>query len=305
MKRYIILLFLLVSISISSAQQDPQYTQYMYNMSVVNPAYAGSKDAISLGLLYRKQWVNIEDAPSTATLFAHTSVGSNVGLGFSFISDRIGPVKETNAYGDFSYTLKFSDNNEINNLAFGIKAGFTIHNVGLFDDINFTLIDPGDIAFSQNSNNTFFNFGAGVFYYTNNYYLGFSMPNILNAVHLDINGRKIGTEVEHFFLTGGYVFDMSDTIKFKPSFMLKTALSAPTSLDISANIFYNEMIEGGLTYRTGDSFGAMVNFNITPELRVGYAYDYITSDLNIATNASHEIMILYDLPSFGSRCKCF
>ena len=302
MKRSISLLFLLVSINMSFAQQDPQYTQYMYNMSVINPAYAGSKDAISMGLLYRNQWVNIEDSPSTATLFAHTSVGNNVGLGFSVISDRIGPVEETNAYGDFSYTLKFGDKQEVNKLAFGIKAGFTIHNVGLFDDINFTLIDPGDIAFSQNSNNTFFNFGAGIFYYTSNYYLGFSMPNILNAVHLDINGRQIGTEVEHFFFTGGYVMDMSDKVKFKPSFMLKTALSAPTSLDLSANVYYNEMIEGGLTYRTGDSFGAMVNFNITSNLRIGYAYDYITSDLNIATNSSHEIILLYDL---SKGCKCF
>lgn len=274
------------------AQQDPHYTQYMYNMSVINPAYAGSKENISGGLLYRKQWVEIEDAPTTGTFFIHSPVGKNVGLGLSAITDKIGPVEENNVYGDFSYTLNLGGEHK---LAFGLKAGLTMHKID-FATIYPTLPIANDPVFGQaNPSSTFFNLGTGIFYYTNKYYLALSMPNMLKSKYLDFNGRKYGTEVLHYFLTGGYVFDLNPNLKFKPFAMVKTSVDAPTSFDFSANFLFNEKLELGATYRLEDFFGAMVNFAVTPSLRIGYAYDHIVSDLDVVTPASHEIMLLFDI----------
>ena len=274
------------------AQQDPHYTQYMYNMSVMNPAYAGSKENLSLGLLHRKQWVEIEDAPTTTTFFGHAPVGKNVGMGLSVISDKIGPVEENNIYADFSYTLNLGGEHK---LAFGLKTGLTLHKVSLFDEVYPTLPDEFDPAFSENTSNSYFNIGSGLFYYTNKYYLGFSIPNLMKSKHLDFNGREFGSEVSHYFVTGGYVFDINDNVKFKPFFMMKSAFEAPTSWDLSANFLFNEKFEIGGTYRLEDSFGAMVNYAITPNIKLGYAYDHIVSDLNVTTPSSHEIILLFDL----------
>jgi type IX secretion system PorP/SprF family membrane protein len=281
----------------TQAQQDPHYTQYMYNMNVINPAYAGSKENLSFGLLYRKQWVEIEDAPSTFSLSGSMPIGEKTGAGLSIISDKIGPVQETNLYGDFSYTLKLAGDHK---LAFGMKAGATFHKVGLFEIGQKYVPDAGDDAFKEDSNNTFLNIGSGVFYYTNKYYVAFSVPNMLKTAHLDFNGKKFGSETSHYFLTGGYVFDLSPNTKFKPFAMIKSAFGAPVSFDISTNFLFNEKFEVGATYRRQDSFGAMVNYSISPSLRVGYAYDHIISDLKIATPSSHEFILLFDL-SFSKK----
>ncbi|MGB0897087.1 MAG: PorP/SprF family type IX secretion system membrane protein [Flavobacteriaceae bacterium] len=291
--KQLITIALLVFIAHSSmAQQDPHYTQYMYNMSLMNPAYAGSKETLSTGLLYRKQWVQIEDAPTTATFFGHLPVGKNVGAGLSLSSDKIGPVNETNIYGDVSYTLKLGGEHK---LSFGVKTGLTLHKVGLYDDIYNTLPDADDPAFSENTSNTYFNFGSGIFYHTKKYYVAISVPNFLKSKHLDFNGNEYGSEFSHYFATAGYVFDINTSLKLKPFFMVKSAFNAPTSVDISLNALYKEKVEFGATYRFEDSFGAMVNFAITPELRIGYAYDHIVSDLNVTTSASHEFILLYDI----------
>jgi type IX secretion system PorP/SprF family membrane protein len=293
MKKLYLVALVVFSITMDlQAQQDPHYTQYMYNMNVINPAYAGSKENLSIGMLYRKQWVEIEDAPTTATFSGHAPVGKNVGLGLSVISDKIGPVEENNIYGDFSYTLQLGGEHK---LAFGLKAGLTLHQVGLYSDINHTLPDQNDPAFAQNTSNSYFNLGSGLFYYTNKYYLALSVPNMMKSKHLDFNGRKFGSEVSHYFLTGGYVFDVSENIKFKPFFMMKSAFNAPTSLDLSTNFLFNQKFEAGITYRLEDSFGAMINYAISPNVKLGYAYDHIVSDLNVTTPSSHEIVLLFDL----------
>ncbi|MEO8234038.1 MAG: type IX secretion system membrane protein PorP/SprF [Flavobacterium sp.] len=273
------------------AQQDPHYTQYMYNMNVINPAYAGSKENLSIGLLFRKQWVEIEDAPTTFTATGHSPVGKNVGAGLSIISDKIGPVEESNVYGDFSYTLKLGDEAR---LAMGMKAGVSLLKVnnGI---ISPTLAVPTDGAFAANTSTANLNIGAGLFYYTNKYYLAFSIPNMLKSAHLDYNGVQYGSEIQHYFLTGGYVFDLSPTLKFKPFFMVKSAFGAPVSLDLSTNFLFFEKFEIGASYRLQDSFGAMVNYKISDGIRVGYAYDHIVSDLKVATPSSHEFILLFDL----------
>ncbi len=285
------LLFLLALID-ARAQQDPHYTQYMYNMNVMNPAYAGSKENLSFGLLYRKQWVNVDGAPSTFSFSGSTPVGKNVGVGLSLISDEIGPVKEQNAYGDFSYTLNLGGEHR---LAFGLKAGATFQRIGLNSDIAPSLPDLDDDAFREDTNNVYLNIGAGFFYYTDHYYLAFSVPNMLKANHLDYNGIKYGTETQHYFLTGGYVFQVNPDVKLKPFAMLKSAFNSPSSLDVSLNALFSEKFEIGATYRVDDSFGGMVNYAINPNLRIGYAYDHIISDLKTVTTSSHEIILLFDL----------
>lgn len=287
MKKLYIIFLLLLAIEMHG-QQDPQYTQYMYNMNVINPAYAGSRENLSFGLLYRTQWVGIDGAPKTGTFFGHLPVGEKVGLGLSVISDEIGPVKETNAYADFSYTLQLGGEHR---LAFGIKAGATFHDRGLGD---IDLIDAND-PFFNNVTGVTPNVGAGAFYYTDNYYLAFSVPNILSSVKLDANGTEYGTEVSHYFLTGGYVFQLSPNTKLKPSFLVKSAFDAPTSFDVNLNALFFEKLEVGASYRLDDSFSGLINFAITPSLRIGYAYDAVQSDIKRYAPSSHEFMLLFDL----------
>ena len=300
MNKLTICTFVVILFSLGmQAQQDPHYTQYMYNMNVMNPAYAGSKDDLSIGLLYRQQWVNVDGAPRTGTLSIHSPVGKNVGLGLSAITDKIGPVQENNIFADFSYTLDLGGNQK---LALGLKAGATFHKVGLFDDIgNGFVPQENDIAFQENSSATYLNFGTGVFYYTDKFYASASLPNIFKTKHLDVtqNGQQIqfGSETQHLFVTSGYVFDLSSSTKFKPSLMLKYAISAPVSFDFSGNFLFLDKFEIGATYRLDDSFGAMVNYAITPKIRVGYAYDQIVSGLKVTTQSSHEFLLLFDIPS--------
>ena len=295
MRNLVILLLTMLFALQMNAQQDPQYTQYMYNMNIINPAYTGSTEVLAVGALYRSQWVGLDGGPETFTFNIHSPIGKQVGLGLSVISDQIGPVKETNAYVDFSYTIPVGT---VTKLAFGIKGGFTFHDIGLTDV--FTM-DPNDPFFENNINETTPNIGAGVYFYKpNKYYISASVPNILNGVHLDTNGTKIGSETEHFFAAAGYVFDLSENFKLKPHALLKYATDAPLSYDINANVFMYDLVEIGVGYRLQDSFSGMINFQVYDNLRIGYAYDAIRSDLNIVTNSSHEIFINFDL-NFSSK----
>ena len=270
-------------------QQDPQYTQYMYNQAIINPAYAGSKEHLSIVALYRNQWTGLDGAPETPTFSAHTRIKERIGVGLSFINDRHGPVRENNVYADFSYTIPVGEDLK---LALGLKAGATFHNIGLVD---LAIIDPNDPLFAADVSSTSPNFGTGAFFYSEKYYVGVAMPNMLNTVHLDVNGRKFGSEVQHLFAMGGYVFQLTDNIKFKPSTMMKFQFDSPLSFDVNANFLFHDRLETGVSYRHQDSFSALVNFAITPKLRMGYAYDHIVSDIVEAASSSHEIFIQYDL----------
>ena len=295
MKKTIVLFVLgLLFYTDSNAQQDPQYTQYMYNMNVVNPAYAGSRGTLSLGLLGRTQWTSIDGAPKTFTFDAHAPLGKKVGMGISVIADEIGPAKEQNIYADFSYTLTISEKGK---LAFGLKGGVTLLDVNLLGVVLPQTNSSGDDLFNENINDAFPNFGAGAYYYTDKFYLGLSAPNILKSTHLDKDNinTKAAEEV-HYFLTSGYVFDLSSTLKFKPSVMLKGVTGAPISIDVNANFLLYDRFELGASYRVGDAISALFNFGVTPDFRIGYAYDYTISDYsNSVTGGSHEIILLYDI----------
>lgn len=290
----IVLVVSLLCVDFASAQQDPQYTQYMYNMNVVNPAYAGNKEVLSITALYRKQWSGFDGAPETITFSAHSPISDKIGLGLSAIKDELGPVSETNVYADFSYTLQVSESLK---LALGLKAGATFHDVGLID---LELQDPNDPFFSQDINNTYPNVGAGAFFYGDKFYIGLSVPNFLNSVHLDENGIKYGSETNHYFATAGYVFDVSENMKLKPSVMVKSAFDAPLSIDGNLNALFYEKFEIGASYRLDDSFSGLVGFQVTPNIRIGYAYDRVVSDINVVSDASHEVILTFDL-GFAKR----
>lgn len=275
-----------MSITTVFGQQDPQYTQYMYNMNVLNPAYAGSKGITSIGLLGRTQWVGIEGAPKTVTLAVHSPIGRSVGLGLSVIHDEIGPVKEDNIYADFSYTIFTSDEGR---LAFGLKAGISFMDVREFITVD---PDPLNVPIHQTSPN----FGAGIFYYTNKFYVGLSAPNFLDTKHLEKSGGIVSTASEnmHYFLTSGYVFEIADNLKLKPSTMIKATTGAPISVDLSLNLLVEEKVELGLSHRLDDSISGMIGFQVNDDFRVGYAYDYTTSKFGDFNSGSHEIMLLFD-----------
>lgn len=293
LKLYMVL-GLLLWITDFYGQQDPQYTQYMYNMNIVNPAYAGSRGTLSLGLLGRSQWTNVNGAPQTMTFDAHAPVGKKVGMGLSVIADEIGPAKEQNIYADFSYTLTTSDEGR---LAFGLKGGVTLLNVNLLDVVLPQTATGDDPLFDENINDAFPNIGAGVYYYNDKWYAGFSVPNILKSEHLDKdNVNTKASEEVHYFLTTGYVFDLSSTLKFKPSVLVKGVTGAPVSFDINANFLMYDRFELGASYRYQDAVSILFNFGVTRAFRIGYAYDYTISEFsNANTGGSHEIILLYDI----------
>lgn len=298
---YTIYIFLAVALCTawnSTAQQDPQFTQYMYNQNIINPAYAtGNKSELNIGALYRTQWVGLEGAPKTASLFVHYPVSERIELGLSFTNDDIGNVvTENNIYADFAYILPVSEEAK---LSLGIKAGVTLFDAN-FNGFNLQSggVDT-DVAFNENVTQTFPNVGLGAFYFTDKYYVGLSAPNLLTTTHLENeNGiQSTGVQDIHFFLTGGYVFDINSDLKFKPAFMVKGVKGSPLSLDLTANVLFNEKFEAGLAYRFGDALSGLVNYRVAPNLRIGYAYDYTVNNLGNYNTGSHEIMLLFNVKS--------
>lgn len=301
MKKIILFIGFLFYITTVSAQQDPEYTHYMYNMSVINPAYAtGTPLMMNFGGLYRTQWVGIEGAPKTFTFFGHTALSDKIEVGLSLVSDDIGDgaKKETNGYADFAYVLNLGGKNK---LSLGLKAGFS----ALQSNFNGFLLQSGnaatDAAFAEDINVTKPNIGIGAYYFRDNFYIGLSAPNLLKAKQIEEKSglNAYGSEEIHTYLTGGYVFQLNDIWKIKPASMAKFVKGAPVAVDITANVLYNEKFELGAAYRINDSFSALANINVTPSLRVGYAYDYTLSNLGQFNSGTHEIMLLFDLDLLG------
>lgn len=300
MKRNILIIAVILYTISVKAQQNPQYTQYVYNMNIINPAYAGSLDALNLNFLARTQWVGIDGAPQTLTLGGHAPLRRNLGLGLSVIIDEIGPVKEQNIYADVSYTLNLRNDAKF---AFGLKAGVTAFNFCLECLVS---VDQESLEFlDRAANKTLPNIGAGFFYYTNTFYLGLAMPNLLETFHFEKTGSQItnGSEKTHFFLNSGYVFDISRDVKLKPSTMVKATQGAPLSIDFSANALIYEKLEFGLSYRLTESISALVNVRARENLRIGYAYDYTLTNLGDFNSGTHEIFLLFNFDSDSDNKK--
>lgn len=290
MKKIIYSLFILLGLS-ATAQQEPQYTQYMYNPTVINPAYAGSLGFGSLFSLFRTQWIGLEGAPKTLNLSYHQPLEStNLGLGGNILHDEIGPCAKTNLAVDISYTIRFKDQSR---LAFGLKAGGQLLNVD-YNKLNH--YNPSDVSFSNNIRNQFSpTIGAGLFYYNANTYLGLSVPVILQAKIYDEFAYTDANRRQHVYLMGGKVYDLNYNIKFKPAFVTKMIAGAPLQVDLSGNFLINEKFTLGLSYRWSAALSALVGFKVNDHISIGYGYDRETTRLSNFNSGSHELFLQFDL----------
>lgn len=285
----------------AKAQQDPQYSMYMFNPLSINPAFAGSRDALSVTLLARKQWVNIDGAPETGTLTAHSPLkNENIALGLSVVYDKIGPSTTNMIYADVAYRLPLNNSR----LAFGLKGGIDMYSANFS-----TLIvnDPTDpLYITPISNQIMPNFGFGVYWYSPKSYVGLTAPKLLQNEYEGTNlvaRNSPAKQNRHYFLTAGHTFELSSTIDLVPSVIVKAVQDAPISVDVNLNFLFYEKLWIGGGYRAGDAIVANVMYHFTPTFRAGYAYDYTVSDLGSYNTGSHEIMLNYDLDFLGKGFK--
>lgn len=281
------------------AQQDPQFTQYMFNLLAINPAYAGSAERVSLKALSRHQWVGFEGAPTTQTLTVHSPfLVESLGLGGTVMRDQHGPVTQYGLMVDLAYRIFMGRGQK---LAFGIKGGMNLFQ-GDFASLH--PLESNDQVFQQNvSQKMDPQFGFGMMWYSDRFYLGVSTPKMLRTDFFDTDSLKLVSDPgqrAHYFLSGGYVFDLSPYTKFKPTFLVKAVEGAPMSFDLSANFLLYEKLWLGAMYRHTDAVGALVQYYITNDLTVGYAYDYPLSPLRDHSGGSHEFMLGFE---FGNKLK--
>lgn len=287
-----------------NAQQDAQYTQYMFNTMSVNPAYAGSRGQLSIAALHRSQWVGLEGGPVTQTLNLHSPIrNSKLGYGLSIVNDKIGNgvVQETYFDAVVSYTVDVSLEGK---LSFGLKAGGNLLNLD-FDGLR----QREDPAFQEAVNtddiqNRFSpNIGLGVYYHTNKFYAGLSAPNLLETEHFDRSGNDanaidfLAKERINFYLITGYVFDLNDRFKFKPALLTKVVGGAPLQIDFSANFLFNDKFHLGAAYRWDAALSALAGFQISDQFMIGLAYDRETTDLGGTqfNDGSFEVFLRFEL----------
>lgn len=279
---------------VTEAQQLPQFTQYMFNTISVNPAYAGSRETLNMTALHRNQWAGLDGNPVTSTFSFHTPLNNErVGLGISYISDQLGFEKTNYVYGDFSYTIPVTYNAR---LAFGLKAGFT----------NYQLENPdiNDPFFSANFNNWKPNFGAGLYLTSERWYVGISSPRILNT---DLNeGEFEALERNTYYGIAGYVFELSADVKFRPTVLAKVTNGAPASYDFTSSVLLYDKVWLGATIRLNDTanLGAYMDYQVSNNIRIGYAYDLPTSTIRPYTGGTHEVILIYE-PRFSKKTKLY
>lgn len=283
-----------------NAQQDAQYTQYMYNTFTVNPGYAGSRGQLSVAALYRSQWVGLEGAPKTFTLNVHSPIrNSKLGYGISVINDNIGDgvVQETYLDGVISYTLDVSQTAK---LSFGLKVGGNLLNLD-FSKLEKHTDEP---ISEDNIENKFSpNLGLGMYYHTDRFYLGLSAPNLFETEHFDNSDndansvRFLSQERINFYLITGYVFDIGGNLKFKPALLTKAVGGAPLQVDVSTSFLFNEKFSFGAAYRWDAALSGMVGFQLSDQLMLGLAYDRETTDLGGTqfNDGSFEVFLRWEL----------
>lgn len=280
----------------SNAQQDPMYTQYMFNQQVINPAYAGTWESLGFMVLGRHQWTGWEGAPETYTFTVQAPLkNERVALGLNLISDKVGLEKRFYMYADYSYMVPL---NEKVNLRLGLKGGFTSYSNNL-DAYN--PLDPDDPSFEGNIDSKLKpNFGVGAFLYGKKAYLGFSIPQVVNSTfENDYNNFEVEGQLRHYFLSAGMVFDLGENIKFKPTTLMKASFTSetgtPVQFDLTGNFLIKEKLWLGAMWRSGDSYGFIAQFLFAEKLRIGYAVDFSTTNLQNYNSGSHEIMVTYEI----------
>jgi type IX secretion system PorP/SprF family membrane protein len=295
MKTKLVMLISLFAAFAAQAQQDAQFTQYMYNTININPAYAGSRDVLSIFGLHRTQWVGLDGAPVTNAFSVNSPIGKNVGLGVSFLNDKIGPVDENSISVDFSYTVKTSEKFK---LSFGVKGTANLFNLDPSKLNPEMPLDPSLVAFENEFSP---NIGAGIYWHSDRTYLGLSVPNFIETKQYDDNEVAINQERLNFYFIAGHVFDLSPSVKLKPALLTKAVAGAPLQMDLSANFLFNERFTIGGAYRWDAAASAMAGFQITDGLFIGYAYDMETTELRNYNSGSHEIFLRFELFSSQNR----
>ena len=292
-----LVLVLLFCSTAGFAQQDAQFTQYMYNTININPAYAGSRGAMSIFGLYRTQWVGLDGAPETSSFSLNTPINNNVGLGVSLVNDKIGPTNENNISADFSYSIQTSATAK---LSFGIKGSANIFKL---DPTKLNPEHQGDTQFQDFQNKFAPNIGAGVYWHTDKAYVGLSVPNFIQTTRYDDNDYSIYKDRINYYFIAGYVFNLNryETIKFKPALMTKMVEGSPLQVDASANFMFNDKFVIGVAYRWSASFSTLAGFQITDSMYLGYSYDRETTRLVNYNSGSHEIFLRFEFLKNYSR----
>lgn len=294
MKKIKIIIYCAVSILMGNslkAQQNPMYTQYMFNTLAINPAYAGSRNVVSITSLYRNQWSGIEGAPKTGTLSADAPfLNKKIGLGAQLYSDKLGKTQTNGASLSAAYRIRMDKGS----LSFGLQGNINQLKVNL-TEVSLGSNQGLDPAFATNINKTLFNFGTGVYYNSDRFYLGLSLQDLIPNDLSDDNGTKLSGKQEiHMFLASGYVFPLSDDFDFKPSFLIKGVKGAPVEADINATLWIKSVVGVGAQYRTNADISGLIELQVTPNIRIGYSYDHSVTRLQNFNSGSHEIMLRYE-----------
>lgn len=295
LKKLITASALIITGNAAHAQYDQLFTQYMFNEMFINPAYAGSREAISSTALYRDQWAGIDGAPKTQTLSIHGPIrNKKMGLGFSVMNESVGIEKKVGVFGTYAYRLQVNDDAH---LSFGLNAGIINLRQNFLEVIEH---DQGDPQFSENVQSVVPNAGFGIYFNTKKAYAGISIPRMIDN-YLDAeDGLQFKNQLDmqslHYYLTGGYVFDLSSNVKLKPMTMIKASDGAPVQMDFSIAAQFKEIFWIGATVRSGDAVAVFTQINITKQLRLGYSFDYTLTKLNDYGHGSHEISLGYDIP---------
>lgn len=299
MRFHLFFVLLLSAPILLMGQEEPQYTQYMYNIGSFNPAYVGTVENMEVIGLYRAQWIDIDGAPRTLRLGTNIPLANEKnGLGFNIVSDQLGPTTQTFFDVAYSFQVMLS---ETTRLSFGIDAGGSIIDVdytkGSFENPNEPLL-----------NNTVFNtfnptIGAGTFLYSDNWYLGMSIPNFLTGVIKDEEIQSLVNDQIQFNFIGGYVFDINERLKFKPAFLLNYLKGLPVKVDLSSNFLINDVLTLGAAYRIDNAVSGLAGMQVSNTIFIGYAYDYNTTGLGEFNQGSHEIILKFSLRSDQERAR--
>ncbi len=292
MKRYIIILTMCLLFTKSWGQQDAMYTQYMFNTLAINPAYAGSRNLVSATALYRNQWTGIEGAPRTGTFTIDAPVlNKRLGVGLQVFSDKLGVTQTTGGSASAAYRIRM----EKGSLSFGLQGSIS-HYTARLSSVSLSSNPGYDPAFMNDASKTLFNFGTGVYYNSDKFYLGLAVQDLLgNSLNSNANGNNLqAKQVPHLFVTAGYVFPLAEDFKLKPSFLVKGVKGAPVEADFNASLWIKNILAIGAGYRTNADISALLEVQVSPQIRIGYSYDRSTTELQNFNSGSHEIMLRYE-----------
>lgn len=274
------------------AQQDAQLSLYNFDPMYYNPAYAGSKSALSITALARFQWVSFDGAPNTQFLTIHTPVlGQSLGMGLSLVNDKIGARKRTAAYYDVSTGIRLNNNND--RLAFGISAGIDYISHDFSDLATQDITDP---YYGESFTTTKFNVGAGIYYYNKKFFVGVSSPRLLEP-KMKVGDVVNALSTRHFYITGGYVFTLNSVVKFKPTTLIKFTPHAPLTFDIDMNFLLYEQFWVGAFYRFHEAVGLNFVYNINDFFHIGYGYEFPVNRLSSYQSGTHEVILQFNIKS--------